>query len=284
MTKEEAIKIVKEFINGTCLHLVDQEALETLIPELRESEDERIRKAIREILLDAPAQDLINKDLELEKALAWLEKQKEQKPISAEEVLVKAGLKPYKDGNQWCILAGDNIQEGICGFGDTIEDALYEFLKEVLDLQKKQKPAEWSEKDEDMRNLLIKVLEVNHRNGYFKANEINTIDMRAVYTEELVAWLKSLRPQSKVILKEKDAWCCSVVWACVRDSEEYTKEEKEYIKKFLYRCNPVSQPHWKPSEEQMTMLLRAEGVVRVHDTKELAAAIAQLYEQLKKLM
>lgn len=72
--------------------------------------------------------------------LAYLEKQKGQKSISAEAVLVRAGLKPYKDGNQWCVLAGDNIQEGICGFGDTIEDALYEFLKEVLDLQKEQKP------------------------------------------------------------------------------------------------------------------------------------------------
>ena len=46
MTREEAIKIVKEFINGTCLHLVDQEALKTLIPELAESEDERVEKLI----------------------------------------------------------------------------------------------------------------------------------------------------------------------------------------------------------------------------------------------
>ena len=36
MTREKAIKIIKEFINGTCLHLVDQEALKTLIPELKE--------------------------------------------------------------------------------------------------------------------------------------------------------------------------------------------------------------------------------------------------------
>lgn len=50
MTREEAIKIIKEFVNGTCLHLVDQEALETLIPELKESDDERIRKEIIEYL------------------------------------------------------------------------------------------------------------------------------------------------------------------------------------------------------------------------------------------
>lgn len=72
-----------------------------------------------------------------------LEKQKEQKPISAVEVLARAGLKPYKDGNQWCILAGDNIQEGICGFGDTVDEALYQFLMEVLERQKEQKPIQF---------------------------------------------------------------------------------------------------------------------------------------------
>ena len=77
-----------------------------------------------------------------EECKAWIEKQKEQKPISAAEVLAKAGLKPYKDGNQWCILAGNNIQEGICGFGDTIDEALYQFLMEVLEKQKEQKPTD----------------------------------------------------------------------------------------------------------------------------------------------
>ena len=27
--------------------------------------------------------------------------------------------KMFPDGNQWCALYGDNIQEGVCGFGDT---------------------------------------------------------------------------------------------------------------------------------------------------------------------
>jgi len=41
------------------------------------------------------------------------------------------GIKPYKDGNQWCFLYGDNIQEGICGFGDTIYQAAKEFYLEL---------------------------------------------------------------------------------------------------------------------------------------------------------
>ena len=35
-------------------------------------------------------------------------------------------IKPkiYKDGNQWCVLYGDNIQEGVVGFGDTAHNAI----------------------------------------------------------------------------------------------------------------------------------------------------------------
>jgi hypothetical protein len=32
-----------------------------------------------------------------------------------------------KDGNQWCALYGQNIQDGICGFGDTPSKAAANF-------------------------------------------------------------------------------------------------------------------------------------------------------------
>ena len=37
------------------------------------------------------------------------------------------GLIPFKDENQWCVMLGDNIMEGIVGFGDTPEDAIEAF-------------------------------------------------------------------------------------------------------------------------------------------------------------
>ncbi len=37
------------------------------------------------------------------------------------------GLKLQKDGNQWCYLYGDNLQEGIAGFGDTVYLAMTGF-------------------------------------------------------------------------------------------------------------------------------------------------------------
>lgn len=43
------------------------------------------------------------------------------------------GVKPFKDGNQWCFLYGENIQEGIVGFGDTIYEAAYDFYEQIID-------------------------------------------------------------------------------------------------------------------------------------------------------
>ena len=36
-------------------------------------------------------------------------------------------IKPFKDGNQWSFLYGNNIQEGVCGFGSTIDEAAWDF-------------------------------------------------------------------------------------------------------------------------------------------------------------
>ena len=40
-------------------------------------------------------------------------------------------LKPrlFMDGNQWCALYGENIQDGVCGFGVSPAQAMYDFDK-----------------------------------------------------------------------------------------------------------------------------------------------------------
>lgn len=37
-----------------------------------------------------------------------------------------------RDGNMWCALYGENIQEGVCGFGETPELAMRQFDIEFL--------------------------------------------------------------------------------------------------------------------------------------------------------
>jgi len=52
--------------------------------------------------------------------------------IEREEMNLFSLLKPTVsiDGNQYCVLYGENIQEGICGFGNTIMEAIRSFNKE----------------------------------------------------------------------------------------------------------------------------------------------------------
>jgi uncharacterized protein YgfB (UPF0149 family) len=47
----------------------------------------------------------------------------------------KLGAKLTKDGNSWCYLLGENLQEGIAGFGDTPLDAAKDFEENYLKSQ-----------------------------------------------------------------------------------------------------------------------------------------------------
>lgn len=94
--------------------------------------------------------------------------------------------------------------------------------------QKEQKPAEWSEEDEKMRNLAIEWAET-------MSGQFNFVDMDSTDFRKITNWLKSLRPS------------------------------------------------WKPSEEQLAVLLNAEGLMRANDYKENAKILAEVIEELKKL-
>lgn len=82
MTRENAIKIVRNI----CQTDAEKEALATLIPELRESEDERIRKDIIAFLQSMNSHCNPTQDWDLRNRwLPYLEKQKEQKPAEWSE-------------------------------------------------------------------------------------------------------------------------------------------------------------------------------------------------------
>ena len=83
MTRENAIKIIKEFIKGICLDLVDQEALKTLIPELNESEDESIRKELIGMINE------YTNWAHKKEYITYLEKQKENPWSEEDEAIVK---------------------------------------------------------------------------------------------------------------------------------------------------------------------------------------------------
>ena len=120
MTREEAINEIKtwDFLNEK-----ESEAVRTLIPELRESEDERIRKAIVHLLDVASEAYLVGETgFKKEQFLSYLEKQKELTPADGWDYADKRMSHPlYLEGFE---------------AGRAVERELSEFEK-----QKEQKPA-----------------------------------------------------------------------------------------------------------------------------------------------
>ena len=49
--------------------------------------------------------------------------------IEREEYNLVALLRPriFIDGSQWCVMFGENVQDSVCGFGDTAYKAVLDF-------------------------------------------------------------------------------------------------------------------------------------------------------------
>lgn len=161
MTREEAIEVYNGLINTKI-----KEAFEFFAPELRESEDERIRK----VLLNLVSNDKANGytqfyeegGITCDDAIAYLEKQKEPHYTKRNALFEK------------CVANCDP-----------------EIMKKVSDeidsrLKKEQKPAEWSKEDEKNRRNLMSLL-VNMR-----GDRITEETYQKYYP-----WLKSLRSRPK---------------------------------------------------------------------------------------
>jgi len=59
--------------------------------------------------------------------LEWIRHARQMEALGVQEDADRERMRPFyllrprvfPDGNQWCALYGDNLQEGVCGFGDT---------------------------------------------------------------------------------------------------------------------------------------------------------------------
>ena len=221
--------------------------IDDIVPELKESEDERIRKVLVGWIKCEPLSSF-EKGFSQEQILAWLEKQGEHANFRNK------------------IQIGDKVTRN--------EDGVLVNLSQLNRVAKKdkkqgeQKPAEWSEKDEDTLHCIIDALDsLDIRT--------NTNGEHEDHTEEIY-WLKSLKdrvqPQPKREWSEEDEYCrhqliafcenCMAQDACSKRCAHWLKSLRP-------------QNTWKPSEEQMTQLKR-----HCPDNRPLTS----LYEQLKKLM
>lgn len=77
--------------------------------------------------------DVRNKLTPLNKYISDYIKSFEQYLLQESKNIVKDNdVKITVDGDQWSVLLGENIQEGVCGFGDTLDEAMTAFMKDFV--------------------------------------------------------------------------------------------------------------------------------------------------------
>lgn len=101
----------------------DDVAIQTFVkdsfPELRESEDERIRKAIVRLIEDLLQSDKFFDGISLTDMLAYLEKQKERKPADSVE---EEYIENRNDGTYTCATTNDGFDAYMNGFNTGFEE------------------------------------------------------------------------------------------------------------------------------------------------------------------
>lgn len=201
---ERAKGIYKEYPSNSTAKV----ACEQIFPELIESEDERIREALIKGLnfLTTSKRIFTFGDIPIEDIVAFLEKQKEQKP--ADNVSKEQYVKRFK---------------ALCdAYEIKLPNREYDIYHLCSDLSKlftgsdEQKPAEWSEKE---KGILLECISALQNSGHWL----------------LADKLSSLRPQH----------------------------------------------HWKPSEEQMRVFLKANPVNLMPDE---LSVYKSLCSDIQKLM
>lgn len=179
-----------------------RENAERYFPEIKESEDERIKKDLYAFLDDVWH---LGKDADFDKWgkadcsdwMEWVEKQGEQKPIT-----------DFSNLRTWKYIVDAVLTEKE-GVGQYLDSPFTEELSKKL--QKRfgnieQMPIEWSEEDDAMFQGVIEteqyMLDVVYGRKIFA---VGHEDIKEECTKEL-AWLKSLRPQKlwKSAWSEKD--------------------------------------------------------------------------------
>ena len=209
MTREEAIEVYHDLINEKI-----KEAFEFFAPELRESEDERIRKELVSFFKAMQDSDWHEKywhDLEIVRILAYLEKHKEDKEELVYRLngLMQEYIKAGKDDAE-----KDHRYECYLLFWDALEDS--EFFK------KEQKPAEWSE--EKAINDIMPILNDIANQGTF-GNP--TKERMEEFAKKI---LKSIHPKPKQEWSEEDEEMSKKLIQCLRGQIDSKPDMVSWLK------------------------------------------------------
>ena len=311
MTREEAIRIIEA--NCSCTESKLREACAIFIPELRESEDEQVRKSIVATIKQCPDDFLNPKNRD--RMLAYLERQKEQKEL------------PLMDGNadlyfdEWnqrrqnptkrqCFEEGIryakrlqkeqkqeiiSISEMVSKYRNTDEyddDGNYkgkpvncmirayeQGIRDTLSKMKEQKSVEWSEEEKQKLNRIYVILGQAADTHAFSTTCRLIGDKEAV---ELQDFIRSIaKPQAQEWSKEDEnkierlAFLVSVVAEKEMISEEECIDLRRFVKSY--------RPSWKPSDEQIFYLSKAIKTLEEEGDCKTVAILNEIRLEIKKL-
>lgn len=245
-------------------------------PELKESEDEKIRKEL--IAYCQVNMGHTWHDIKQEDYIAYLEK---QKPV---ETKIKVVVPKFRVGETITDDTGVYPHKKI----EAIENenyvvrCLYTNQKHYIPIDTQdeyvlveQKPVEWSEEDEKILNLIIARL---HSHPGVELEEY----------EKLYRWLNNLIPQPKQEWREEDESEVAVLEAYIRSkdwSESHIDRALGIVDELVNKIKPLRpQKQWKPSKEQIMYLCEAIDIVEEKEKFSVVTALKELLGQLKKLM
>lgn len=168
-------KRYKEALENASIAYKDEDrhlkaTLERIFPELQKSEDEKIREELIDAIQGLWDNDALPMPLSVKRKnswIAWLEKQREQEPISITDEWIEDYWQHEKVINFDSYDKGEEIQFDHYGFVN--------FCKKYC-----QKPIERSEEDEKVRKALIE---------YFN-EQCDMSDWNGIYGYQVVAWLE----------------------------------------------------------------------------------------------
>ena len=199
MTTEEKAKAYDEALEKARIYRDNAKAVEeyaaaaryeNIFPQLRESEDESIIRAIIDALYSHTNSInlLSSRGYQMENIEAWLEKQKydRMKPVYDNQDSFESALeKAWKDYNDSGARTVDGCEDNYveCAHAKGFREG-YLF---GIEKQKEQKPAEWSEEDEKAIEEICNIIVANSKDGY----------LGRYSAWGLVEKLKSLRPHWK---------------------------------------------------------------------------------------
>lgn len=246
MEKEEAIKILKNFHDKSALFSV-RTALETLHPELKEPEDERIRKFLIKWIQDNYYHG--NTEIPTKTLIGWLEKQGEIDKISY-EIAEKEKREFVGDGFIKCYADFQDFKEGETYWLEYVGNDNYNVRSD---------------------NLLGKTYHITPCQLYtiFKKTTCLEIVNECIYGEQKSAWSE----EDKVMLGEIIDFFENGTVKLQHDLSLYAS----WLKSLKGRVQP--KDHWKPSKEQMEAL----RVAKAYPSSERREILETLYEDLEQL-